>query len=121
MSVLQKPFSPNFTPKEEDIVSAYYDNLAEVLEYSKFRFGNRIVKSLHYSMKTRRNDSCISFCTPHGQTGCCFGLVLKILLDRNNCCSLLVCPLTVKGQDQQLPQSQCGIGVKYIVSVSRNW
>jgi hypothetical protein len=69
-------------------------------------------------MKTRRNDSCISFSTPNSQTECCFGLVLKILLDRNQLSALLVSPLTIKGREYQLPQSDCGIGVSHIVCVS---
>jgi hypothetical protein len=70
-------------------------------------------------MKTRRNDSCISFSTPNSQTECCFGLVLKILLDRNQLSALLVSPLTIKGREYQLPQSDCGIGVSHMVCVSR--
>ena len=67
-------FLPRVYTKREGcyVVSTYYENLSELSEYSKLKFDNRIVKSLHFSMKTRRNDSCISFSTPNSQTECCF-------------------------------------------------
>ena len=96
----------------------YYDNLAEVSEYSKLKFDNRIIKSLYFSTKTRCSDCCVAF---RNSNNCyCFGLVEKILMDKNKRCALLVSHLSVDNKEQQIPVSPCGIGVTHIISVSKD-
>ena len=113
--LLQKPFLPNFNQNERGLVASYFDNLDGISEYAKCKFDNRIIKSLRFSSKTRRNDSCVAF--SHGSC-IAFGLVIRIL--RQSRCALLIAPLDIREPEHQLPQSTCGSSTKHIVSVSRH-
>ena len=122
VSVLQRPFTPSFTQYDIEILSLYYDNLSEVSEYAKLKFGWRIIKALKFSNKTRCNDSCIAFRDPCDGISCPsnYGLVDKILVSKNKKCMLLVIPLVVRSAEHQIPQAPCGSGVNHVHSVQRD-
>ena len=113
--LLQKPFLPNFNENEHGLVTSYFESLDGISEYPKCKFDNRIIKSLKFSSKTRRNDSCVAF---SNGSSIAFGLVIRIL--RQSRCALLIAPFDIKEPEHQLPQSTCGSSTKHIVSVSRH-
>ena len=79
----------------------------------------RIVKNLSHSLRTNSNDSCIAYQALGSQTN--YGLVYKILVDTSSGIPyiLLVAPLELLGDCDQLPSSTYGTNVKHILAVKK--
>ena len=119
VSVLQKPYSPELNESGIEMISLHTTSIDEISQYPKMKLSGRIIKALEYSLKTKRNDSCIAFRVSSTDVEPSFGLVTKILVDKSKNCLLLIDSLEVLDQEYQLPTAPCGIRVSHIVAVKK--